>query len=242
MHHILFVSHYWINMNSTCTILLHTYLKLSNCDADVIQDWLWIQGNSSKKLLKYIPFLPKFLKLGSCKLYNLSTFDLDSIFRNFLSPLSTSSQLFQWAPISSECSSTFQKVESIVQNFANNMRKLALGEDWKQMLQWFLSRDANLNISSFNVGIINHNITCLWLRKHPIPHINERCLSLNQIHSTRFETHLLNANTMFSPLLFSHCAPCWMITLSPQLKEFERFLNLNFIFSSFSILYKWCEI
>jgi hypothetical protein len=83
------------------------------------------------------------------------------------------------------------------------------------------------------VGIINHNITCLWLRKHPIPHINERCLSLNQIHSTRFETHLLNANTMFSPLLFSHCAPCWMITLSPQLKEFERFLNLNFIFLHF---------
>jgi len=79
---------------------------------------------------------------------------------------------------------------------------------------------------------------------------NERCLSLKQIHSTRFETHFLSANTMFSPFLFSHCAPCWMITLSPLLKEFETFLNLNFIFSSFSIftngvrfkLTKWHEI
>ncbi len=58
-------------------------------------------------------------------------FDLDSIFPNFLSQLSTSSQLFQLAPVSSKCFPTFQKVEGIVRNFANNMKKLTLGEEGK---------------------------------------------------------------------------------------------------------------
>ncbi len=117
---------------------------------------LWCRCNprlalNSRELLKYIPFLPKFLKLGSCKLYYLSTFDLDSIFLNFLSPLSTSFQLFQLAPISSECSPTFQKVENLYKTLQMIWGSWLLGKRENKCYNGF-SREIQILIFLLSMG------------------------------------------------------------------------------------------